>query len=108
METLLSFVAWAGMLFLVVGFGPHLMGRRWRLQPLTGYDEEYGRDVRWVPPAKDIDVVCGKVVTTEKAKPSVHAGSVHYFCSRECREIFETAPRFYLDNADAGPRRLEA
>ena len=52
---------------------------------------------RWVAPAKDIDRACGRVVTTDKAKSSVYDGHVYYFCSRECREVFEAAPQFYLN-----------
>lgn len=61
----------------------------------------------WIPPAKAADPVCGKTVTTSKAKSSVHSGNVHYFCSRECREIFEAAPDLYLGSAEADHPRLE-
>ena len=64
--------------------------------------------MRWIPPAKDVDPVCGKTVSTATAKPSVHEGSVYYFCSRECREVFEAAPEQYVGPAARGPRlRLE-
>ncbi len=51
---------------------------------------------RWVAPAKDVDPVCSKTVSTDKAKPSVFGGNVYYFCSRECREVFEAAPDIYV------------
>jgi YHS domain-containing protein len=60
-----------------------------------------------VPPAKDVDPVCGKTVTTERAKPSIYAGNVFYFCSRDCREIFEVASHFYVGSGDADERNLE-
>ena len=44
-----------------------------------------------------VDPVCGKTVRPSAAKPSVHDGSVYYFCSRDCREIFEAAPEQYLE-----------
>jgi YHS domain-containing protein len=48
------------------------------------------------PPAKDVDPVCGKTVSTDTAKTSAHRGLVYFFCSQECREEFEMAPDSYL------------
>ena len=64
-------------------------------------------DLRWIPPAKDVDPICGKTVSTDTAKPSVYDGSVYYFCSRECREIFEAAPEQYIGPHAEGPPQLE-
>lgn len=99
MQALLYFAVWAGVLFLMMRFGcgPHAAGH--------GHNHSAGghRDSRhdaeqplWVPPETDADPVCGKTVRTEIAKPSVHAGRVFYFCSRECRERFEAAPDLYI------------
>jgi YHS domain-containing protein len=33
---------------------------------------------------------------TAGAKPSVYDGNVHYFRSRDCREIFEAAPQTHV------------
>ena len=56
----------------------------------------------------DVDPVCGKTVRTDRAKPSVFAGTVYYFCSRECRERFEAAPELYVPGAvDGAPAREE-
>ena len=52
--------------------------------------------LRWIPPAEGVDPVCGKTVGGAAAKPSVHEGSVYYFCSRDCREILEAAPEQYV------------
>jgi len=60
--------------------------------------------LRWVPPDKDLDCVCGEVIETNNAKPSVYDGLVYYFCSRECREKFETAPWTYVAKAGLWPR----
>ena len=57
--------------------------------------------LKWVPPAKDVDPVCRKTVSTDEARPSVHGGVVYYFCSSECREIFEAAPEQYVGPRDA-------
>ncbi len=67
----------------------------------SGHNNDVGasksnESMRWAPPEKDVDPVCKKVVYTEKSKPSVHDGDVYYFCSRECREIFEAAPDLYI------------
>ncbi|NYS79169.1 YHS domain-containing protein [Halomonas glaciei] len=37
-----------------------------------------------MPPTEDVDPVCGKTVSTEQAKPSVHDGHDYFFCSRDC------------------------
>ncbi len=59
---------------------------------------------RWVAPEKDLDCVCGIILETVRAKPSVYDGLVYYFCSPECRENFETAPRTYIARAGLWPR----
>ena len=48
--------------------------------------------IRWIPPEKDLDCVCGETVKTVGARSSVHDGLVYYFCSSECREKFESTP----------------
>jgi YHS domain-containing protein len=108
METLLSFLIWVGIMFLMMRLGLHPLGQeRARLpNPITPGTGD-GLELRWVPPATDADPVCGKMVTTARAKPSVYAGSVYYFCSRECREIFEAAPHFYVGGGDAEKPNLE-
>lgn len=110
MEPLIYFAVWAGLIFLMMrlGCGSHIMGKghgskETRNEPASAG----GSEVRWVPPAKDIDPVCGKMVTTAKAKPSVHAGNVYYFCSRECREVFEAAPDQYPGINDTNQQKLE-
>lgn len=110
MEALLYFALWAGVIFLMMRFGcgPQVMGQgrgaeRTIGQPNAGQNAE----LRWVPPEKDVDPVCGKTVVTEQAKSSVYAGNVYYFCSRECREIFETAPDLYLGGDATDRPKLE-
>lgn len=102
MEALIYFALWAGLIFLMMRFGcgAHIMGHG------HGHDgapekgtPQRSDDIRWMPPETDVDPVCGKTVHTEKAKSSVHDGTVFYFCSRECRERFEAAPQLYV-----GPR----
>jgi YHS domain-containing protein len=109
MEALLYFAFWAAMLFLMmrVGCGAHVMGHGGgAAQDRAGPDAPGG--LRWIPPKQDVDPVCGKTVRPEQAKPSVHAGYVYYFCSRECREAFEAAPELYVGaKADANRQSLE-
>ncbi len=54
----------------------------------------------WTAPERDVDPVCGKDVVTAEAKSTVHDGWVYYFCSRDCRETFETSPHRYLNGED--------
>ncbi len=108
MDALIIFAIWAGLYFLLMhpGRGAHVMGH--------GHGQARGepgnagsRNLRWRPPERDSDPVCGKSVRTEQAKPSVHDGNVYYFCSRDCREIFEAAPDLYLGGGDPDHPKLE-
>ncbi|RDD62056.1 YHS domain-containing protein [Ferruginivarius sediminum] len=108
MEALLYFLFWGGLLFLMMRFGcgAHLVaGHRGR-----GGDPGASSDggLRWVAPARDTDPVCGKTVRTADAKPSVHDGHVYYFCSRECREVFEAAPDLYIGGLGQGDSREDS
>ena len=110
MEALLYFALWAGVFFLMMRFGcgAHIMGHghgKERVQSEPGKPGD--PELCWVPPMKDSDPVCGKTVATDKAKPSVHAGNVYYFCSRECREVFEAAPDVYVGGGDDNRPKLE-
>jgi len=110
MEALLYFALWAGFIFLMmrVGSGAYVMGHgqgRKRTETTSGNGE--APEFRWVPPAKDTDPVCKKTVATDKAKPSVYAGSIYYFCSRDCREVFEAAPDLYVGAGDSSQQKLE-
>ena len=108
MEALLYFALWGGLFFLMMRFGcgAHVVGRR---AAPTETPRETGEQaaLRWVPPAKDTDPVCGKTVRTEAAKSSVYGGAVFYFCSRECREVFEAAPDLYVSPGASVPPKLE-
>ena len=109
METLLYFALWAGLFFLMMRFGcgAHIMGHGNARRNADGKAGDAGDpELRWVPPSKDTDPVCGKTVATQTAKPSVHAGNVYYFCSRECREAFEAAPDLYVAEPVRNPREL--
>jgi YHS domain-containing protein len=104
METLLYFILWGGLFFLLMRFGcgAHMMGHGH-----GGHAGEHDKPgpsndtLRWTPPPTDIDPVCGKTVRTDGAKSAVHDGTVYYFCSRECRELFEAAPQLYPRSSGA-------
>ncbi len=90
------------------GCGAHIMGHGHGKERGHGKSEQKGNsEVRWVPPKKDTDPVCNKTVATDNAKPTVYAGNVYYFCSRECREVFEAAPDLYAGGGGPDRQNLE-
>ncbi|MBZ0217688.1 MAG: YHS domain-containing protein [Fimbriimonadaceae bacterium] len=80
------------------------MGHNHRQHPNK---EDVNSTPKWIPPNEDRDPVCGKIVATENAKSSVHAGHVFYFCSRDCREVFEAAPNLYISQSEPKIEELE-
>ena len=104
LQGLLPLLIWGGLFFLMMrlGCGSHLFGHgRKRNHDHAGTGDpapQRSEGLVWTAPEKDTDPVCGKGVETSMAKSSVYAGWVYYFCSRECREVFEAAPDQY-----AGP-----
>ena len=111
MESLLYFAFLAGLIFLMMRFGcgAHIMGHD-HGKAKRSSDGAAGstENLRWIPPETDFDPVCGKTVRTDRARSSVHDGTVYYFCSRECREIFEAAPDLYVSGEHRqNPRQLE-
>lgn len=115
MEALLYFVFWAAFIFVMMrmGCGSHVMGghghNHSKHRGNEGADEKISENLRWEPPQEDMDPVCKKTVRTNDARPSVYDGAVYYFCSRECREIFEAAPELYIGpQAEAEVPKLEA
>lgn len=112
MEALLDFALWGGLIFLMMRFGcgAHLMGHGHgkRSEPDAATAGGGDRELRWVAPQKTVDPVCRKTVATASASPSVFDGNVYYFCSRQCREVFEAAPDDYLGGEPRGvARQLE-
>ncbi len=110
MEALLYFIFWAGFIFLMMRFGcgAHIVGQgHGQISPQNAPGDTGTQKFSWVPPATDIDPVCKKSISTDTAKSSVHAGSVYYFCSRDCREMFEAAPELYVGTGDSSKQELE-
>jgi YHS domain-containing protein len=99
MEALIYFIFWALVIFLMMRFGcgAHVMGHGHKSERSS--DRTGSSQLRWIPPEQDRDPVCGTTVTTASAKPSIHDGTVYYFCSHECREQFEAAPHLYVGGA---------
>ncbi len=108
MEALIYYALWAGLIVLMMrlGCGAHVMGHG-HAHGHADSKSERRTDLRWVPPTQDVDPVCGKTVATDKAKPSVFDGYVYYFCSRECREVFEAAPELYVGGGGSNTKELE-
>jgi YHS domain-containing protein len=100
MDTLLYFLIWGALIFLMMRFGcgAHVMGHGHGHEDshAQGRGSPSGGNIRWTPPEKDVDPVCGMTIGTANAKSAVHEGHVYYFCSQDCREKFEAAPASYL------------
>lgn len=96
MDTLLYFLLWGGLIFVMMRFGcgAHVTGQghahRDDGQAATG------GGIRWIAPITDTDPVCGMSLSTKDAKSAVHGGTVYYFCSSKCRETFEASPQTYV------------
>lgn len=97
MEALVAVVFWT-VIFLLArfNFGVNPTGNYPRGAHGT-VGSIQSRKARWQPPERTMDPVCGALVRTDRAKPSLHDGMIYYFCSRDCREIFEAAPDLYVD-----------
>ncbi len=110
MEMLLTIAVWTGLFFMMMRFGSgaHLTGCTHK--NATGHDPLATMEppeLRWVPAEKDIDPVCKKTIATSTARSCVHEGKVYYFCSRDCREIFEAAPDMYTGTDSTNQNSLE-
>jgi len=97
--TVLYFLVLAGLFFVMMRFGcgSHIMGHGHSHGARS--DDGPRGNLRWVPPDKAVDPVCGMNVQTAGAKSAVHDGQVYYFCSQNCREKFEAAPTSYAKSA---------
>ena len=111
MDGLLQFLLFGGAIFLMMRFGcgAHMSGHG------AGHNKDnksgaHGggcgggakkdaivskQENQAGPPKQDTDPVCGNLVSTKKAKTSLHNGLVYFFCSTECREVFEISPNTY-------------
>lgn len=99
MESLAYFLLWGGVLYLLLRFRPgtQIVGDDHGQEgtPVKSLDRS-PKQLGWAAPRTAFDPVCGKTVQTNTAKSSVDDGTVHFFCSRDCRERFEAAPNLYL------------
>lgn len=102
METLLYFIVFAGLFFLMMRFGcgshvtGHGHGDHEGHEGHGGGESRGGSGARWVPPESEVDPVCSMTVRTDSAKSAAYGGRVYYFCSAEHREQFEAAPDRYI------------
>jgi YHS domain-containing protein len=105
MGTLLYFIVFAGLFFLMmrVGCGAHVMGHGHRHNERHGADPLQDRySARSVPPDTALEPVCGMSVGISWAKSALYQGRVYYFCTAEHREAFEVEPDRYI-GATTGP-----
>ena len=100
LQNILYFAIWAAFIFLMMryGCGAHIMGHGHHHDG-TGSNDHGDGNVRWVPPDRAVDPVCGVTVQTAGAKSAVHDGHVYYFCSQDCRAKFEAMPASYVKMA---------
>ena len=111
MQTLIWFLVWGAFFFLMMRFGcgAHIMGHAHRHSHDGGtLDTPLSPGgARWIPPAKDIDPVCGMTIETAGAKSAVYDGHVYYFCSQECRQKFESSPQSHTGGAANSGHTME-
>jgi YHS domain-containing protein len=111
MGSILYFLLWAGLFFVMMRFGcgAHVMGHGHHRgnSPPDGPNASSDRTGRWVAPEKDVDPVCHMTVETAKAKTAVYEGHVYHFCSQECRGKFEGDPKNYLTSTNNSPIKEE-
>jgi YHS domain-containing protein len=107
-ETALYFLLFAALFVVMMRFGcgTHATGHGHR-RSSSSEGPGTPASARWRAPERDIDPVCKMTVDTASAKSSVHAGTVYYFCSQDCRETFEAAPGAYVARPATQPRDME-
>ena len=100
MESIVYFLLWAALIFVMMRFGcgAHILGHGHRHR--GGGDRTNGGIA---PPKAATDPVCGMTVEPSTAKSSVHDGRVYYFCSQECRAKFEATPLSYVTSDATSP-----
>jgi YHS domain-containing protein len=98
MQTLLYIAIWGALIFLMMRFGcgSHVMGHGHGRHGSSTEGASKSTGVRWTPPEKDTDPVCGMAVSPKDSKSAVYDGTVYYFCSSNCRDKFEASPTSYL------------
>ncbi len=108
MESLIYFLLFAGLIFLMMRFGcgAHVMGHGHGHS--SSESRGSGSQARLVRPAQDIDPVCGMTVDTADAKSSVFDGRIHYFCSTVCRDRFEANPAAFVRPAETAQPKEHA
>jgi YHS domain-containing protein len=107
MDSLVYFLLWAGVFFLLMRFGcgAHVMGHSHKHQG-SSLDQTARSEGRTAP-REDIDPVCGMKVDPAKAKSSVFGDRAYYFCSASCREKFEAAPQAFVQRSRSGRQPME-
>jgi YHS domain-containing protein len=95
-QDILYYLFMAGLFFAMMRFGcgAHIMGHGHHRNP-SEPDHALQNSVPSVPLDQVTDPVCGKTLNAAVAKTAVYQSQVYYFCSPNCREKFEVAPKSY-------------
>jgi len=110
MGSLLHMAIWVGMVILFMRFVRSLHNAESGHKTARIPDTQASRgtkELHWISPEYDIDPVCKRTIGTNIAKTNVYAGNVYHFCSRDCREVFEAAPKLYTNAGNKKPKRPE-
>jgi len=103
MNSLIYFLIWGGLFFLMMRFGcgAHVMGHGHGHSDShpDGHDASPHPGSLPAPPDKEVDPVCHMAVEPAKAKSTVYGGQVYYFCSQDCRAKFEADPLTWVKTA---------
>jgi YHS domain-containing protein len=94
---ILYFLLLAGLFFFMMRFGcgAHIMGHSHHHGAKSSDDHASDGSLRWVPPDRAVDPVCGMTIKTNDAKSAVYNGQAYYFCSQDCRQKFEAKSASY-------------
>lgn len=108
METVVYFLLWAGVIFLMMRFGcgAHVMGHGHKHGGSSPESTGAASEAHFVA-ASNTDPVCGMKVDSTKGKSSVFDGRIYYFCSPSCRDKFEANPAAFAKPASAAPQKEE-
>jgi YHS domain-containing protein len=110
MNSLIYFLIWGGLFFLMMRFGcgAHVMGHgHGHSDSRSDERDPSARDGSAAAPNKVVDPVCHMNLETTKAKSAVHHGQVYYFCSQDCRAKFEADPSAYVKTSGDTPAAKE-
>ncbi|GMQ75132.1 MAG: hypothetical protein BMS9Abin01_0376 [Gammaproteobacteria bacterium] len=87
MDGLLTFLIFAGLIYVMMRFG---CGAH------RAHGRGAGRGAGRSDADKHVDPVCGEVVPTNEGYGKMHSDRLYRFCSRQCLDAFEVEPERYI------------